>query len=397
MKTLLEKLSDNGIKTLEDYLKSAEGLDDTKISEYIKILSRYAKASGIKQDDYETFFNKHGLSELNWGRKNSAVKQFVNLFSENDNLDTLSSIIKNNGAISINKITEVGNIFKDYCKGWEDEAKTISTWTNSRSANAGPCELLLKFMLKEGNSSNVGDVAIRKSEESDENDEMEVKAGTLKGKSGSGGHAAGQKGNIRKTWAIYYWLDNYLFNIETSNNIADSRAYFQNESGVKDFNQKLNDAGLLNKSQYTKIANEIVNALCFQYDQIKNDDSTKNNLDASKLKKLQNASLSFIKEKITDNGFQKQDLLNLVGCIQLYLYSQIEQFDYFFAVLIDKNTNNESESNGFYICVKNCKDENTDLLNFNKMLQHLKFGTLDSTTTTQGRTGKIYIVQNNNV
>jgi hypothetical protein len=386
MKHLFETLSDNGIQKLTDYLKSAEGLDDSKIDEYIKILSKHAKKSGIKQDDYETFFKNHGLSELNWGRKNSAVKQFVNLFSEDEHLDILSDIIKNNGTVSIDDVKETGNIFKDYCKGWEDEAKTIATWTNSKSANAGPCEMLLKFILHEGNSRTVGDVGI-------DDEEMEVKAGTLKGKQGSGGHAAGQKGNIRKTWSVYYWLDKYLFNLETSNKIADSRAYFQNDNGVKDFNKKLEEAGLLDSSKYEIISNEIVNALCFQYDKIKNDETKNNDLDSTKLKKLQNASLNFIKDKIGKEGFNKQDLLNLVGCIQLYLYSQIENFDYFFAVLIDKNIDNESENNGFYICVKDCKDDNTKLLHFNEILEHLKFGPLDSTTSTQGRTGKIYIVK----
>lgn len=386
MKHLFETLSDNGIQKLTDYLKSAEGLDDSKIDEYIKVLSKHAKKSGIKQDDYEAFFKNHGLSELNWGRKNSAVKQFVNLFSEDEHLDILSNIIKNNGSISINDVTETGNIFKDYCKGWEDEAKTIATWTNSKSANAGPCEMLLKFILHEGNSRTVGDVGI-------DDEEMEVKAGTLKGKQGSGGHAAGQKGNIRKTWSVYYWLDKYLFNLETSNKIADGRAYFQNDNGVKDFNKKLEEAGLLDSSKYEIISNEIVNALCFQYDKIKNDETKNNDLNSTKLKNLQNASLNFIKDKINKEGFNKQDLLNLVGCIQLYLYSQIENFDYFFAVLIDKNIDNESENNGFYICVKDCKDDNTKLLHFNEMLEHLKFGPLDSTTSTQGRTGKIYIVK----
>ncbi len=381
MKSLKESLSDKGIQKLTDYLKSAEGLEDSKIDEYIKVLSKHAKKSGIKQDDYETFFKNHGLSELNWGRKNSAIKQFVDLFSENDHIDELSNIVKYNGTVSIDNVTETGNIFKDYCKGWEDEAKTIATWTNSKSANAGPCEMLLKFILHEGNSKTFGDVGIN-------DEEMEVKAGTLKGKSGSGGHAAGQKGNIRKTSSIYYYLDKYLLNIETSNKIAENREYLQNENGIKDFNNKLKEAGLLESSNYKTIANNIVGALCFQYDE-----ANTNTLNSDKLENLQKSTLKFIKDNIKADGFNKQDLLNLVGCIQLYLYSQIEKFDYFFAVLVDKNIDNESINNGFYICVKNCKDNDSDLLNFNKMLKHLKFGVLDSTTSSQGRTGKIYIVK----
>ena len=92
------------------------------------------------------------------------------------------------------------------------------------------------------------------------------------------------------------------------------------------------------------------------------------------------------------NGFKSaNDLYNLVGCIQLYLYSQVEQFDYFFAILIDKNIDNESVDNGKYWCVKNCNTDETDLLNFDKVLSHLQFKCLDSTTSSQGRTGKIII------
>lgn len=375
-----EKLSDNGIKTLIQFLKSTDGLYDEKINEYISVLSKQAKKSGINQDDFNTFFDTHGISELNWGRNNSASKQFIELFSENDHLDILCDIVKNNGAKSINDITETGNIFKDYCTGWEEEAKTIASWTNSRSANAGPCEMLLKFMLKEGNSMSVGDVGIN-------NEDMEVKAATLKGKSGSGGHAAGQKGNIRKAWSIYWYLNNNLFKIDTSNDQADKLAYFQNAKGLDDFNKKLKDNNLLEDIE--KISNGIVNALMFQYYFIKNDGTTKKLRNEDKLKK---SALEYCKKVITSNGFETTaDLWNLVGCIQLYLYSVVEDFDYFFAVLIDKNINNESADNGFYICVKNCKDDDSDLLKFDKILKYLSFKSLDSTVSSQGRTGKIII------
>lgn len=379
-----EVLTDKGIKKLTQFLKSANGLYDENIDEYITVLSKYAQKSGIKQDDFNTFFNVHGISELNWGRNNSATKQFIELFSENDHLDILCDIVKNNGAKSINDISETGNIFKDYCAGWEDEAKTIASWTNSRSANAGPCEMLLKFMLKEGNSRSVGDVGI-------DDDEMEVKAATLKGKSGSGGHAAGQKGSIKKAASIYWYLNNNLFNMETTNSEAESLKYFQNNDGLKDFNEKLKNNKLLNDIE--KISNGIVDALMFQYDFISVDG---NNKKLRNVEKLRESAVKYCKEKMTSNGFSSTtDLWNLVGCIQLYLYSVIEDFDYFFAVLIDKNVENESPNNGFYMCVKNCKDSNSDLLNFNKILNYLSFKSLDSTVSSQGRTGKIIISKNN--
>lgn len=390
-----ESLSNKGIQKLVDYLKSAEGLDDAKIDEYIKILSRHAKSSGIKQDDYATFFNNHGLSELNWGRKNSAIKQFVNLFSENDNLEALSHIVKNNGIISINdpKFTDNGNIF-NYCKNdqydFTDEAHTIATWTNSKSANAGPCEMLLKFILKEGATLESGDVGIKYSSKEEE---MEVKAATT-GKNASGGHAAGQRGNpntnnkIRGAWSIYFYLNKNLLQIDPENSTADKSQYFQNENGVKKFNELLKERNLLNNTQI--ISDSIVDAICFQYDYITNENNSNNSLPT--INDLKNSAREFTDKVINKNeGFTKQDLLNLVGCIQLYLYSQIEGFDYFFCIQIDKSDESKNPNNGNYWCVKKCKNRISPLLSFDNVVKNLYFGVLDSPTSSQGRTGKIYM------
>lgn len=373
-----ESLSKESIKKLEQYIS------DENIDEYIKLLKRHASKSGIKEDDYTVFFDKHGISELNWGRKNSAVKQFVNLFSEEDHLDILTKIVKDDGVVSIDDIKETGNIFKDYCSEFSEEAKIIASWTNSKSANAGPCELLLKFIIKEANSKKTGDVTIHNDEE------MEVKASTLKGKSsGSGGHAAGQRGKIRNTWAVYYYLNNNVFNIETSNSEADKLKYFQNKDGVQELNNVIKDKGL----SIEEVTNGIVDALCFQYNFITNENDVKNELKTKD--KLYKAALNIAKSISKNNEFNSSnDVFNLVGCIQLYLYSQIEGFDYFFAVLVDKNIDNESDNNGFYFCVKNCQDGNSELLNFDKILSYIRFGGLDSTTSSQGRTGKIYIKKN---
>ena len=373
-----ESLSKESIKKLEQYIS------DENVDEYIKLLKRHASKSGIKEDDYTVFFDKHGISELNWGRKNSAVKQFVNLFSEEDHLDILTKIVKDDGVVSIDDIKETGNIFKDYCSEFSEEAKVIASWTNSKSANAGPCELLLKFIIKEANSKKTGDVTIHNDEE------MEVKASTLKGKSsGSGGHAAGQRGKIRNTWAVYYYLNNNVFNIETSTSEADKLKYFQNKDGVQELNNVIKDKGL----SIEEVTNGIVDALCFQYNFITNENDVKNELKTKD--KLYKAALNIAKSISKNNEFNSSnDVFNLVGCIQLYLYSQIEGFDYFFAVLVDKNIDNESDNNGFYFCVKNCQDDNSELLNFDKILSYIRFGGLDSTTSSQGRTGKIYIKKN---
>ena len=82
-----ESLSKESIKKLEQYIS------DENVDEYIKLLKRHVSKSGIKEDDYTVFFDKHGISELNWGRKNSAVKQFVNLLSTEIRLNKKLAII----------------------------------------------------------------------------------------------------------------------------------------------------------------------------------------------------------------------------------------------------------------------------------------------------------------
>ena len=389
----LEALSAENIKKLEEYI------NNDNINDVINMLVNHSNKASIKGKEYEDFFDLHGLSKLNWGRKNSALAQFTNVFSDNGHLDIFKNIIKNNGIVNIDDLNSEGNIFKDYCGDNEklnpcgnfiDEAKTIASWTNSTSANAGPGEILLKFILKEGRTSYKGDVAIAVDENDPKpNEEMEVKAATL-AKNASGGHAAGQTGKIRNAWSIYWFLDNKLFNLKTLSTDADKLQYFQNQKvGLKDFNQKIKDANI---EDPRIISDGIVNALCYQYRFIQNETSDKpENLNGyNKLKEQAYKLCNKIYDK--NNGFKSaKDLYNLVGCIQLYLYSQVEQFDYFFAILIDKNIDNESADNGKYWCVKNCNTDETDLLDFDKVLSHLQFKCLDSTTSSQGRTGKIII------
>lgn len=385
MKTLFnyffEELSKENVKKLEEYVTN-DNFDD-----YYKLVKRHASKNGVDKKTFEDFFKRHGIAELNWGRNNDAVKQFTHLFAEYDNLDKLNEIIQNDGVISVNDVEESANIFTKYCKGFEEEAKTIASWTNSTSANAGPCEMLLKFILKEGRTFKSGDVGILGKKE----EEMEVKAGTLKGKTASGGHAAGQKGNIRKAWSIYWYLDHNLFNKDTDNSEADKLQYFQNEKvGFKDFNQKLIDNNLLDDPR--NISDKIVEALEFQYNFISNSKGAKSELKTEN--DLKDAAFEQLKSYITKDGISSNKaLINVVGCVQLYLYSQVEQFDYFFVVMIDKNIDNESAANGFYFFAKDCKNDKSVLLDFNKVLSYLEFGQLDSTTSSQGRTGKIKIIK----
>jgi hypothetical protein len=376
MKSLKDVLIEANINDLITFLND----NNIDVDNALSILKKHHSKGGINEKLYEEFFKKHGLSGLNWGRKNSALKQFVNLFAEDNKLEILNNIIENDGIVSINDMTVKGNLFNDYCKGFEEEAKIISTWTNSKSTYAGPGEILLKFIIKEGNTRKTGDIGIGTDKE------MEVKASTLNGSQiGSGGHAAGQKGDIRKTWSIYAYLSEHLFDENIKDGGADKMTYFQNNAGIKNFGKKLAEYNLTDDIE--NISVNIVNSLLYQYRFIKKDSTPDNDFNEINKNLYKNAIILFNKV-INKNGINDIDkFIDIIGAIQLYLYCLVEDFDYFCCLLLDKSETSNSPNNGNYILFKNPKD---DLLNLQDVISKLHFGKLDSTTTTQGRTGKIF-------
>ena len=386
---ITEKLSDKQINTILTFI------DDNNYNDILTLLKRYQTKSSINTDKFTEFFNKHGISQLNWGRKTTAVQQFMNLFDENNNLMVLNSIVENDGVISVLDLPQTGNIY-DYCKvvvnnkkvSFKTEAQEIATWVNGQSANAGPAEMLLKFILHEGTTGKSGDVFIRDNNNTEE--EMEVKASTVGSKTPSGGHAAGQKGTIRKTWSIYYFLDKFLFNIDTTNSEADKKRYFQNGNGCSQFIEMSKDIDI------ETVAEKIVDSLCFQYNFISNDIIEKNTYDTYNniVEKNTVPNRNKIIEqtvKLLKNDFSYDNIKNIIGVIQLYLYSIVEQFEYFIGILVAKeDSEKHKDSEGNYVLFKCPKNRQSELLEFSNVLKYFSFGALDSTTSTQGRTGKIY-------
>lgn len=383
-----EKLSDEQQKQLLSLV------DDTNFNNIIDLIKKHLNKAKINTDKYAKFFKDHGISQLNWGRRNDAIKAFVNLFDEYNNLLVLDHIIKNDGVKSVNDLKKTGNIY-DYCKvnidgkeiSFKNEAQEIATWTNGKSAAAGPAEMLLKFLLYEGSTGKSGDVWIKQ----DGGKEMEVKASTIGSKYSSGGHAVGQKGNIRKTGSIYYFLDKYLFNIDVLNSKAETKTYFQNEKGCQNF------IDLCKENEIENIAEKIVDAICFQYDFINNSiiekTDNKNYKNIIKANTVPNRNI-IIEEtiKLLKKGLTYDNIKNVIGVIQLYLYSIIEEFKFFVGILVSKeDIEKHSTIEGNYVLFKCPDNSNSDLLNFSDVLKYLSFGALGSVTDTRGRTGKIYL------
>lgn len=395
---ILEAIQELSPKQQKELLSVVNG---DNFDEIINLIKKYLYRASITPDDFKEFFDRHGLSKLQWGRSGSAVKQFVQLFDENNKLSVLKAIIENDGVISINdekKFKQSGNIY-DFCKievngklvSFVEEAQEIATWTNSGSASTGPAEILLKFILKEGGTGAVGDVLIRDNDDNYESgEEMEVKAATVSSKAPSGGHAAGQRGKIRQAWSIYWYLDKHLFNLPTTPTEADHIQYFQNKNksdkSCDQFIQTIKD----NKIDDKTVVEKIVEAIAYQYRFITHEgkrdaDSPSKTTDIPNKDQLIENGLKVIKP-----GINYETLKNLVGCIQLYFYSIVEGFQYFIGVLVAKeNVEKHSANEGKYVLFKT-DDNANQLLDFEGVLKHIYFGQLDSPISPQGRTGKIY-------
>lgn len=381
MKTLLQFINEATITDLEEILKS----NDISIDDAITTILRHQSRKRAQDlTEFNEFFKRHGLNNLNWGRRNNAVKQFINCFAEDNKLDILSEIVENDGVVSIDDIKTTGNIF-DLCKGFEEEAKIICSWVNGKNRPSGPGEILLNFLIKDATSPEEGDISIN-------GELMEVKSNTINinfktgQKTRSGGIPVGQKGDIRKSWAVYSYLHTALTNKTYKSGYFDSFNYFQNSKGFNEFNIFLQS---LNISDTRKITDTITDAFLYQYKFIGNENERTNEISNYQIKKLKDEVFKQLNPLFNkDNTINDETtFINVIGAIQLYLYSVIEGFSYFMCLLYDKDINNESRENGKYVFLK--ADE---LLDFGKVLEHLTFNKFAaSATKSEGRAGKIFL------
>lgn len=377
MKSLLQFLNEATITDLETFLNDNGISVDDALAAIIKYNN--SKKGNIKE--FTKFFKSHGLTQLNWGRGNDAITQFINVFNRENKIDILIEVVENNGVISIDELKTSGNIY-DYCKGFEDEAKIICSWLNGTNTPAGQGEILLKFLIKEASTPVEGDILINP------NKLMEVKASTIYGTNKSGGQAAGQKGDIRNAWSIYQYLYENLTGDSKGNGGYDNFIYFQNTVGFNEFNELLK--GLKN-IDVRKITDVLTEAFLYQYRFIGEEPKNAAGIDGKTINELKDIMFNQLKPIFNeDNTISKNNemtLINNIGALQLVLYSLIEEFEYFFCILYDKNIENESPNNGKYVFLT--KEE---LFDFKKVLSHLSFGKFASTATkTQGRAGKIFV------
>lgn len=405
---IYEELSKSNKKKLDDMIANGT-INNENIDTINNILQKHAKLAKLNTVEYrdkaKAFFKKHGLLQYKWGRNTDAIGVFNDIFK--DKPEILEKIIDGDGILSFNDMPKEGNLFS-LCKGFQDEAKSIATLKISGSANSGPCEILLKLILNEGTTNpSGGDVSLG------DLGELEVKCVTRsegkKGISGlSGGHAAGQKTkdktkenntSIRMAWSIYNYVYNNLFGLEwtEANKMANNKeyAFLQNNTSYTNFCKNYVEP---NKPGVKKFAKVLVEALMWQYnflEQNGKDNGRTNLVDKEKLLADTERELS----KIYKNGKMdpdKQRLLDIVGSIQLYLYSVTEEFSHIIFIYYDHNDISRNELNydedpelvkgsGYYVLLDRAK-----LLDLSNTIDNITFGVLDGVNSTQGRTGKMY-------
>lgn len=281
------------------------------------------------------------------------------------------------GFISINNLknTPAGNLIKDFCKGWENPAHVLKNFVDSGSTAKGKFEVLLKFLLSEAVlGGKKGDISLSGGKE------LEVKTEEA--------HSCGQK-NVKTTGEMYEYMKQGFLSIENTQNddykklcnqIKDVHynklMFFQN---YKDIYEEVNGhclLGFLEIIGAEMMSKLIVNAIYFQNRKELSYFGNEGN------KILYEQAEKYLKDIKNDKeGFKK--ILDVVGAIQLYFYAITEEFDYF--ICLDQNS-----SEGRYVFIENENKSGEKFLNFDFILSNFTFGLLDMTTSSNGRTGKIY-------
>src|SRR5574344_1115103 len=151
-----EELTEAGFTKLKDLIigdkDKAEILNDDDIELYKNaIIDAGLKNSLAKYDDY---FDVHELALYK--------SDIIRIFLYNKEYNALDMIIKShdNGIISVNDIKNKSNIY-ELCKGFENSAKEIASLDKSAGGKSvGRFEVLLRFILKNGKTPEIGDVGV---------------------------------------------------------------------------------------------------------------------------------------------------------------------------------------------------------------------------------------------
>ena len=308
-----------------------------------------------------------------------------------------------------------GNIFNNFCAGWEDVARECCCLKPEKSTAVGSGEVFLNLLIQGASSGHEGDLMINGTYP------LEVKAITSrKNYYKSGPHAVGQRGYIKLAWELYAYMNTYMFGKGAITDEAAAKlAYFQNNNGLQKFNNTLIKECL---QKYVTvdfddiirtIADTFVDAIFYQYGYISRNrcinrfekfDKSALGESAKALNNIQMTSLGgeyMIRENVNKifksninqvTGFGNFSvILDVLGAVQLYLHSQIEKFEYIIFLCLDENPTIITEKNGKYLFISGCGSDGDDnpLTDIEYVISKLSFKPLDMPMNNQSRSGKI--------
>ena len=304
---LLETLSQNNAELLQRYI--SKGLISDEDMVQIKNAIRIRKAK--ESPELTSFLDSKGLSDKFLSGNTDFVSRLVNLFSNDHKI--LDKLKIEGGVCTFDEFKKGRNIFRDFCKKWEKEAKIIANIVDVKArvtnANVGPYEILMKILIKGACAEErKGDVCI--------NDNGEIIGCEVKKGGKQGARVSGQKtANIHD---MYDKLNEYMANECGCTQVY--RDYWQKQATFVHIEEMLKSA-TKNKDDIEDIFFEsLCKAVFTQYLLDPNSQQCK---EIAKSVKEYNKR----KKGIVNYKVNSEVLSDILGAIQIYAYAMEDGFD----------------------------------------------------------------------
>lgn len=336
---LLETLSKNNAELLQRYI--SKGLISDEDMVQIKNAIRIRKAKESPELTY--FLDSKGLSDEFLSGNTDFVSRLVSLFSNDHKI--LDKLKVEGGVCTFDEFKKGRNIFSDFCKKWEKEAKIIANIVDVKArvtnANVGPYEILMKILIKGACAEErKGDVCI--------NDNGEIIGCEVKKGGKQGARVSGQKtANIHD---MYDRLNEYMVNECGCTQVY--RDYWQKQATFVHIEEMLKSA-TKNKENIEDIFFEsLCKAVFTQYLLDPNSQQCKEI--AENVKDYNKRKKGIVNYKVNS-----EVLSDILGAIQIYAYAMEDGFDCI--TIYEGNT-------GDYVCL-----ETNDLIDVNNTLIYIYF------------------------
>lgn len=336
---LLETLSQNNAELLQRYIN--RGLISDEDMTPIKNTIRIRKAK--ESPELISFLDSKGLSDKYLSGNTDFVSRLVNIFSNNHKI--LDKLKVDGGVCTFDEFKQGRNIFRDFCKKWEKEAKIIANIVDVKAritnANDGPYEVLMKLIIKGAYAEErKGDIGI--------NDNGKIIGCEVKKGGKQGARVSGQKtANIHD---MYDKLNEYMVNECGCTQVY--RDYWQKQATFVHIEEMLKSA-TKNKDDIEDIFFEsLCKAVFTQYLLDPNSQQCKDI--AIRVKDYNKSKKGIVNYKVNPTV-----LSDILGAIQIYCYAIQDNFDYI--TIYEGNT-------GDYVCL-----ETNNLIDVNNTLKYIYF------------------------